>query len=308
MDPLVLGLAVAVGVSLGLLGGGGSILLVPLLVYVGGVDPKQAIVLSLVVVGLTSAAGALPHARSGRVDWRTAGLFGSASMAGAYLGGRLGALLPSALLLGAFAVMMLVTAGAMLRGRREPVRPVGDRRRLAKVLAEGLGVGVVTGLVGAGGGFLVVPALVLLGGLSMPTAVGTSLVVIAMKSSAGVLGYLSGVEVDWGTAGAVATATVLGALLGARLVDRVPADRLRSGFGWAVLAMGGVVLAQEAPDAVVTHPLTWAVAGLALVGAVLLARSSTTPEETRSAPCADRPDASSAGRPRGPDAATTSTR
>ena len=278
MDPLVLGLAVLVGLSLGLLGGGGSILLVPLLVYVAGVDPKEAIALSLLVVGTTSAAGALPHARSGRVDWRTAGLFGSASMVGAYLGGRLGALLPSAVLLGAFAIMMLVTAGAMLRSSSEPVPGTRPHATL-KVLAEGLGVGAVTGMVGAGGGFLVVPALVLLGGLSMPTAVGTSLVVIAMKSVAGVAGYLSGVDLDWGLAAAVTVATVSGALLGARLVDHVPADRLRDGFGWAVLVMAGVVLAQEAPDAVVTHPATWAATAGALAALVVWVRRDAATDD-----------------------------
>ena len=276
MDPLVLGLAVLVGLSLGLLGGGGSILLVPLLVYVADTDPKQAIALSLLVVGITSAVGALPHARAGRVNWRTAGLFGSAAMVGAYLGGRLGALLPSAVLLMAFAVMMLVTAGAMLRDSGDP-EPDGRDHATVKALAEGLGVGAVTGLVGAGGGFLVVPALVLLGGLSMPAAVGTSLVVIAMKSVAGVAGYLSGVQFDWATAGAVTTATVIGALIGARLVDHVPADRLRDGFGWAVLAMGGVVLAQEAPTDVITSPITWVAAAAVLAGFVLWVRRDPVP-------------------------------
>lgn len=276
MDPLVLGLAVLVGLSLGLLGGGGSILLVPLLVYVADTDPKQAIALSLLVVGITSAVGALPHARAGRVNWRTAGLFGSAAMVGAYLGGRLGALLPSAVLLMAFAVMLLVTAGAMLRDSGDP-EPGGRDHATVKALAEGLGVGAVTGLVGAGGGFLVVPALVLLGGLSMPAAVGTSLVVIAMKSVAGVAGYLSGVQFDWATAGAVTTATVIGALIGARLVDHVPADRLRDGFGWAVLAMGGVVLAQEAPTDVVTSPITWVAAAAVLAGFVFWVRRDAVP-------------------------------
>ena len=276
MDPLVLGLAVLVGLSLGLLGGGGSILLVPLLVYVADTDPKQAIALSLLVVGITSAVGAVPHARAGRVNWRTAGLFGSAAMVGAYLGGRLGALLPSAVLLMAFAVMMLVTAGAMLRDSGDP-EPDGRDHATVKALAEGLGVGAVTGLVGAGGGFLVVPALVLLGGLSMPAAVGTSLVVIAMKSVAGVAGYLSGVQFDWATAGAVTTATVIGALIGARLVDHVPADRLRDGFGWAVLAMGGVVLAQEAPTDVITSPITWVAAAAVLAGFVLWVRRDPVP-------------------------------
>ena len=133
----------------------------------------------------------IPHARAGRVRWRTGLLFGAAGMAGAYGGGRLAAFVPPAVLLAGFAVMMLATATAMLRGRHDG--PGRQRRELpvARVLLDGVVVGLVTGLVGAGGGFLVVPALALLGGLPMPVAVGTSLVVIAMKSFAGLAGYLS---------------------------------------------------------------------------------------------------------------------
>ncbi len=114
-----------------------------------------------------------------------------------------------------------------------------------KIIAEGLVVGLVTGLVGAGGGFLVVPALALLGGLPMPIAVGTSLVVIAMKSFAGLAGYLSSVQIDWGLALAVTAAAVVGALIGARLTAMIDPDALRKAFGWFVLAMSSVILAQE---------------------------------------------------------------
>jgi len=245
---LVAVLAVLVGVSLGLLGGGGSILTVPLLVYVAGMDAKEAIATSLLVVGVTSAVAAVSHARAGRVRWRTGVTFGAFAMGGAYAGGRVAEFLPGTLLLVAFAVMMLATAWAMLRGGRGGGERGGgahDGLPWLLVLAEGLVVGFVTGIVGAGGGFLVVPALVLLGGLSMPVAIGTSLVVIAMKSGAGLAGYLSSVSIDWTTAGVVTAAAVLGALVGGRLVARVHPDALRRGFGWFVLVMGVLVLGQE---------------------------------------------------------------
>jgi uncharacterized membrane protein YfcA len=239
-------LAVFVGVALGLLGGGGSILTVPLLAYVAGMDAKQAIATSLLVVGVTSAVGAVSHARAGRVQWRTGLIFGAAGMAGAYVGGVLARFIPGTVLLIGFAVMMIATAIAMLRGRRNHVESAEVQRiPIAKVVGEGLVVGLVTGLVGAGGGFLVVPALALLGGLPMPVAVGTSLVVIAMKSFAGLGGYLSNVQIDWTVGLMVAGAAVVGALLGARLTAMVNPDALRKAFGWFVLAMSSVILAQE---------------------------------------------------------------
>ncbi|MES9537712.1 TSUP family transporter [Actinomadura sp. NPDC000600] len=262
--------SLAIGVSLGLLGGGGSILTVPILVYVAGVEAKQAIAMSLFVVGATSLAGILPHARAGRVRWRTGLLFGGAGMAGAYAGGRLAAFIPGGVLLGAFAVMMAVTAVAMLRSRRTPTGTHADRP-IFRILAEGVTVGLVTGLVGAGGGFLVVPALVLLGGLSMPVAVGTSLLVIAMKSFAGLAGYLSSVHIDWPLTLAVTAAAVLGGLAGSRLAGRVDPQRLRQAFGWFVLVMAGVVVSQQAPDpvrhALFATPLGWAVLAAVTVAA-----------------------------------------
>ena len=241
---LVLLLAVAVGVSLGLLGGGGSILAVPLLVYVAGLESKEAIATSLFVVGVTSLAALVPHARAGRVRWRTGLLFGAAAMVGAYVGGRLAAFIPGTVLLVAFSLMMLATAVAMIRGRREVKEREGGMRT-GLVLAEGGVVGLVTGTVGAGGGFLVVPALVLLGGLPMSIAVGTSLLVIAMKSFAGLGGYLASVQIDWGLAAAVTVAAVLGSVLGGTLTGRIPPDTLRRGFGWFVVVMGVFVLALQ---------------------------------------------------------------
>ncbi len=246
MIVLTIGLAVFVGIALGLLGGGGSILTVPLLAYVAGMDAKQAIATSLLVVGVTSAIGAISHARAGRVQWRTGLIFGAAGMAGAYGGGLLARFIPGSVLLIGFAIMMIATAIAMLRGRKNiEVTDQAHRMPVPKIVGEGLIVGLVTGLVGAGGGFLVVPALALLGGLPMPVAVGTSLIVIAMKSFAGLGGYLSSVQIDWAVAGAVTAAAVVGALLGARLTAKVDPDALRKSFGWFVLAMSSVILAQE---------------------------------------------------------------
>lgn len=246
MIALTVALAVFVGIALGLLGGGGSILTVPLLAYVAGMDAKQAIATSLLVVGVTSAVGAVSHARAGRVQWRTGLIFGGAGMAGAYLGGVLARFIPGTVLLIGFALMMIATAIAMLRGRKNVVSSdTAHRLPVPKILAEGLVVGLVTGLVGAGGGFLVVPALALLGGLPMPVAVGTSLVVIAMKSFAGLGGYLSSVHIDWTVALAVTAAAVVGALIGARVTAKVNPEALRKAFGWFVLAMSSVILAQE---------------------------------------------------------------
>ena len=265
MTALVLTLAgaVLIGVSLGLLGGGGSILAVPLLIYVAGLPTKEAIATSLLVVGATSAVGVLPHARAHRVRWRTGLTFGVAGMTGAYAGGRLAGFVPAGVLLTAFALMMLATAAAMIRGRR-PVegRPTPRELPTLRVILDGVVVGLVTGLVGAGGGFLVVPALALLGGLPMPVAVGTSLVVIAMKSFAGLAGYLSSVRIDWTLAAAVTVAAIVGSLLGGRLAGRIPEHVLRLSFGWFVVAMGGFVLARQLPP-------------LAGLGLVILAAAGT---------------------------------
>ncbi len=241
-------LAVLIGVSLGLLGGGGSILTVPILLYVFRLPAEQAIASSLLVVGSTSAAALIPHALRGRVRWRTGLSFGAASMLGAYLGGRVSSHLPPSLLLLAFGSMMLVTAAAMLRGRREvAVDPASPNAPVAKVAAQGLAVGAVTGLVGAGGGFLVVPALVLLGRLPMTAAVGTSLLVIALNSGAGLLGHLAKTALPWHIALPVAGAAVVGSVLGSRLAGKVGPDALRRGFAWFVLAMAVFVLGQEVP-------------------------------------------------------------
>jgi len=237
-------------------------------------DAKEAIATSLLVVGTTSAFALIPHARAGRVRWRTGLLFGVAGMTGAYAGGRVAEFIPGSVLLVAFSLMMLATAVAMIRGRKAPSRPAHADLPVGRVLLDGVVVGLVTGLVGAGGGFLIVPALVLLGGMPMSAAVGTSLLVIAMKSFAGLAGYMASVEIDWPLAGAITAAAVLGSLVGSRLNGRIDPDTLRKAFGWFVIVMGLVILAQQVPASLSEQAWFWpTVAGVGVLalatGAVL---------------------------------------
>ncbi|MFJ5708631.1 sulfite exporter TauE/SafE family protein [Streptomyces sp. NPDC093105] len=271
MITLVLVASVLIGVSLGILGGGGSILTVPILVYLAGQDTKEAIATSLFVVGVTSLVGLVPHARAGRVRWRTGLIFGAVSMVGAYGGGRLAEYIPGTALLIAFALMMLATAFAMLRKSRKAkaAKPAHTELPVKHVIAEGLVVGAVTGLVGSGGGFLVVPALALLGGLPMSVAVGTSLLVIAMKSFSGLAGHLADVQIDWNLALMVTAAAVVGSLIGSRFAGRIPQDTLRTAFGWFVVVMGVFVLSQQLPAVIWVSPLTWVGVGLAVTTTVI---------------------------------------
>ena len=266
MIALTIALAVLVGVTLGLLGGGGSILTVPLLAYVAGMDAKEAIATSLLVVGVTSAVGAISHARAGRVRWRVAVVFGLVAMTGAYAGGLLARFIPGTVLLIAFAAIMIAAGVAMLRGRRDTACAGADQALpVVKIALLGVGVGLTSGLVGAGGGFLLVPALALIGGLPMPAAVGTSLVVIAMQSFAGFAGHLASEQIDWRLAGLVTAAAVIGVLVGGRLIGLVDPAALRRLFGWFVLLMASVILAQEA------HPaIGAAAAGLTVLAAGML--------------------------------------
>lgn len=271
MITVVLLASVLIGISLGILGGGGSILTVPILIYLAGQDSKEAIATSLFVVGVTSLVGLVPHARAGRVRWRTGLLFGAVSMVGAYGGGRVAEFIPGTVLLIAFALMMLATAIAMLRKPRKAAAPKPAHHELpvAHIVVEGLIVGAVTGLVGSGGGFLVVPALALLGGLPMSVAVGTSLLVITMKSFSGLAGHLAGVHIDWNMALMVTAAAIVGSLVGSRFAGRIPQDTLRKAFGWFVVVMGVFVLSQQFGTAVWTNPLTWVGIGLAGVAALV---------------------------------------
>ncbi len=266
-------LSLVIGVSLGMLGGGGSILTVPMLVYVLRLDAKPAIATSLIVVGLTSAAAMVPHARAGRVDIRIGGTFGAASMAGAFVGGRLAHHLPSKGLLVAFGVMMLVTGLAMMRGRKGSHAAVG-RPAWGRVLAIGVAVGVLTGVVGAGGGFVIVPALALFCGLPMPKAVATSLFVIAINSLAGFAGYISSVQIDARLAAVVTSLAIVGSVLGATLAGRVKQDTLRRAFAWLVLAMSVFIIARE--TTLLLGMAAFAVAAAALLHARVPASSRVT--------------------------------
>lgn len=248
MSALGLALALLVGLSLGFFGGGGSILTVPLLVYVFGLDPKTAIASSLLIVALASLGGAVSHLRAGNVRLRTAAIFGSAGIAGAYAGGRISAWIDGQVLLLLFAAMMVLTALAMWRGRRGSERDESSdtgRRDLLKLLAQGGTVGSFTGLVGAGGGFLIVPALSLFAGLPLRAAVGTSLIIIVMNSLAGFAGYATHVTIDAVLVAEVAASAVVGSLIGARLATRVSPASLRRGFAGFVLVMGTSILLRE---------------------------------------------------------------
>lgn len=276
---LTLSLAVVIGLSLGLIGGGGSILTVPILLYAAELEPKAAIATSLIVVGATSAAALVPHARAGYVRWRIGLTFGATAMVGAFAGGWVAQYIPAWILLLAFAGIMLATAAAMLRGRE--VAAVEPRAPLPFhfVALEGVLVGAFTGMVGAGGGFLVVPALVLLGGLSMREAIGTSLLVIAMKSMAGFAGYAAHVPIDYPLAAAVIGAAIAGAMLGALVGKRVSAAQLRTAFGWFVVVMGLYMIGRQLPASVTSSAAFQAIfvdrwpwyAGGAAIGAVVLA-------------------------------------
>ena len=246
MPPLGLALAVAVGVCLGFFGGGGSILTVPLLVYVFGLGAKQAIASSLLIVAAASVSGALHHWRAGNVELRTGLIFGAAGMAAAHAGGRIGAYLDGSLLLLLFAAMMILTALAMWRGRRAAAPTEPHARETLRLLAQGAGVGLFTGLVGAGGGFLIVPALALFAGLPMPAAIGTSLFVIVLNTLAGFSGYASHAQVDYGLVAALTACAIAGSLVGARLTRRFDPAALRRVFAGFVLAMASLILVREA--------------------------------------------------------------
>ncbi|HEU4732953.1 MAG TPA: sulfite exporter TauE/SafE family protein [Kofleriaceae bacterium] len=239
-------LSLAIGLSLGLLGGGGSILTVPVLHYALGLGVHEAIAASLLVVGVTSGIALVSHARAGRVRWRTGLVFGAASMATAFAGGRLGALLPGGVLIAAFALVM-VSAGIAMLVRSPAAQAVAtvDHARLGRIVATGLGVGLVTGVLGAGGGFVIVPALTLLGGLAVREAVGTSLLVIAMNSFAGLAGGALSTPIHGRIVAAVTALAIAGSLLGSRLGRRLPAHHLQRAFGGFILVIAAIMLVRE---------------------------------------------------------------
>ncbi len=246
---VVLG-GLVVGGCLGLLGSGGSILTVPVLVYLLGHEPKAAIAESLAIVGAIAAFGSIGPIRRRRVDWRSVGLFGVPAMAGTVLGAWIAAGVTPIVQLLTFAAVMVAAAIAMLRPPRLEAAAAPRRRGRAgraRNVGEGLAVGVLTGFVGVGGGFLVVPALVMLGGLPMAVAVGTSLVIIAIKSASGFAEYLATLEtpIDAFTVVLFAAIGSVGSVVGSHLGSRIDERRLKRIFAVTVLLMGAAIAAVE---------------------------------------------------------------
>jgi len=266
--------AVVMGLSLGLIGGGGSILTVPILVYLFQVDAVLATAYSLFIVGLTSLVGSVSHVRLGNVHWRTAIVFGIPSIISVFLtrsylvpripdpimtfgqdpsGGAALVITKSVGLLLLFALIMVMAAYSMIKPAKksgdntlEKAEDVQPQFNYPLILAEGAIVCVVTGLVGAGGGFLIIPALVLLAKLPMKQAVGTSLMIIAAKSLIGFVGDMSGDEViDWNFLAVFSSIAVVGILLGSWLSKRIPGEKLKPAFGWFVLVMGTYIIIKE---------------------------------------------------------------
>lgn len=235
-----------IGLSLGIFGGGGSILAVPVLVLVTQLAPEAAVGTSLAMVGATSLVASYAHYRRGQVKPKVALLFGLSGTSTAFGGAKLTQLVSGAVIMQSFAALMLVVGVGMLlgRGRRAGLEANGTAtgsRPTASILA-GAGVGLATGFLGVGGGFLVVPALVAFAGLDMRKAVGTSLLVIAINSAAGFLGHLGGDHLELGLVALLTAAAVAGALLGERLARHVATTKLRRGFGLLVIAVGLTVV------------------------------------------------------------------
>jgi uncharacterized membrane protein YfcA len=265
--PYIVGGALIIGLTLGLMGSGGSILTLPVLTYLLGHDSKVAVAESLSIVGGIALLTLLPYAWSRLIDWRSVLFFGVPGMAGTYCGAKLAGFVSGALQLTLFAVVMLSASVMMLRKpRREGSESDELSGRHAKqgagwIAAQGLGVGVVTGLVGVGGGFLIVPALVLLGGLPMRMAIGTSLAIITMNAASGSYNYQHVLEaidaqVNWNVVVAFIAVGVLGSLAGKRLGGYVNHRVLRKAFAVFLLVMGLVVLGREAPRLMPRGPST----------------------------------------------------
>jgi hypothetical protein len=245
--------AIAIGVSLGLLGSGGSIITVPVLVYLIGQDEKVAIAGSLFVVGNIALAGSLQYVRAKLVDWHNVLVFGVPGMAGTYLGAVIAAYVSGIMQLALFALVMLLASYMMLRPVVLSDKP-HEPRASWKIAGDGLIVGMITGLVGVGGGFLIVPALVLLGGMGIHAAVATSLVIIALKSYSGFYKYMDvleaqNLELDWQTLMIVTGLGIAGSFAGAKIANRVPQDKLKRWFGYFLIIMGLYILARSAPEA-----------------------------------------------------------
>ena len=252
-----------IGVSLGLIGGGGSILTVPVLVYLFGVDPVLATAYSLFIVGSTSLVGVFPKYKEGLVNVKTAVIFGIPAIMAVYATRAwLVPMIPNPvfsigdfvvskamLMMGLFAILMVFASYSMIRDKKSSSKEAevtGPQKfNYPMILAEGAIVGVLTGLVGAGGGFLIIPALVLFSKLPMKQAVGTSLLIIAAKSLIGFTGDLSQYEMDWTLLGVVTALAIVGIFIGNRLSRSVDGEKLKKAFGWFVLVMGIYILIKE---------------------------------------------------------------
>ncbi len=235
-----------IGASLGLLGGGGSILTVPALVYLLGQSPQIAVTTSLAIVGVNSALGVWFHRAQDTVNWRVALIFGGVGMTVSYLSAGLSKHFSPTVLMVAFALLMLLV-GTLLLVRRHPQQLERQTVSLWKVIVSGMIVGVLTGFLGVGGGFLIVPALVMLIGLPMHTAVGTSLVVIAMNSAAGFAGHLTGILLDWQTILVFIAAGLAGTFIGTRLGKHLDATILRRVFAVFVIGLAFFLLYDNLP-------------------------------------------------------------
>lgn len=235
--------AILVGISLGLLGGGGSILTVPILVYLVGLDPKRAIPISLLIVGLGALTGAVRHYRSGNVQLKPALYFLPSAMVGAWLGAKGAAHLSALTQMVLFGVMTVLAAGAMIRPA--PEREGQAQIKPVSLATSALGVGLLTGVIGVGGGFMIVPALVFFAGMSIRYAIGTSLVVIALNSLAGFVGYLGTAEIPWGFTLIFALFVSVGILIGVKISERMQAASLKKSFASMLFIVGGFVLAKN---------------------------------------------------------------
>ncbi|MEE2032351.1 sulfite exporter TauE/SafE family protein [Rhodococcus chondri] len=246
---IALGLGAVIGVLLGLLGGGGSILAVPALVFGLGLGIEQAIPISLIVVGLASAVGALPKVRARQVEWRLAAVFAATGIPATFAGSAVGRLLPERALLIGFAVVMVVAGVRMLVDRDETGTScatggsgINWRRCFPRSVPAGLAVGFLTGLFGVGGGFLIIPVLVLMLGIEMSVAVGTSLVIIVANSAAGLVSHMSGTSIDWAITAAFAGTAIAGSLIAGYFGTRMDTDRLQRWFAYLVFAVAAYVL------------------------------------------------------------------
>ena len=239
--------ALAIGIALGLLGGGGSILTVPVFVYAAGLDPKVAVAASLPVVALTSASAAISHWRLGNVQIRTALIFGATAAIGSLGGSHLAAKLSGAMQFSLLAIIMLVAATRMILGSTPTVPTGTEGRSIAyrTLIPVALVVGLLTGIVGIGGGFLIVPTLVLVCHLPMRLAVGTSLMVIAMNAASGAAGYAGKVAVPWPTVLLFSVVAIFGSLVASRWCSRIPQTALKRGFGALLVGLAVLILVQN---------------------------------------------------------------